>query len=221
MFETLNSVGAFALPPDSGGSVRALARIGYDLPDALADIIDNSIDAKASRVEITLFRNDTDITAITIADNGHGMDDTALRHGMQFGTRIDHGPTDLGVFGLGMKSASLSQSKSLTVITRCNGVFAACRWTEASIKRDWQCEILDPTAAGAFFLLAYSRGHQPTASGTVVIWDKLTRVKTSHAKNDLDEFLTQTVCLAQSPTRLNLSSFPASQDTRRHPPHGS
>ena len=106
MLVDLAAVDRVKLAPEGGGTIRALSRIGYDLPEALADLIDNSIDANARRVEIPFLRNDTQITSVLIADDGGGMDADGLKLGMQFAGRIDHEADDLGTFGLGLKSAS-------------------------------------------------------------------------------------------------------------------
>ncbi len=151
MSEAIRSIEAFSLPPDGGGAAKAFSRIGYDLADALADLVDNSLDAEASRVEITFHRDDTQIFAVTIADNGGGMDDPVLRDAMRFAAPTARREDALGVFGLGMKSASLSQCRSLTVLSRTGGPVAGCRWSVESIKADWSCEVLDPGGAATTF----------------------------------------------------------------------
>src|SRR5437899_1740954 len=137
MLEGLEAVKSVKLAPEGGGTVRALSRIGYDLQDALADLIDNSVDAGAGRVEITIFRNDESVTSVTIADDGKGMDGNALKVGMQFAGRTDHASSDLGVYGMGLKSASFSQCETLTVISRQGGTVSAARWSVEQIDKDW------------------------------------------------------------------------------------
>ncbi|RAK59464.1 hypothetical protein DJ021_06420 [Phenylobacterium hankyongense] len=187
----MKTIGAFKAPPDSAGSARAFSRIGYDLAEALADLIDNSIDAEASLVEITFFRNTERLTAVTIADDGRGMSASALKTAMQFATSVRHKPTDLGTFGLGMKSASFSQCHSLTVVSRQAGKVAACRWTDEAIKADWRCELLDPKEAEKAFAGAFSSKGETRKHGTVVVWDRLDRL--GAAEGELDEFLAKTM----------------------------
>lgn len=191
MSEAIRSIEAFSLPPDGGGAAKAFSRIGYELADALADLIDNSLDAEASRVEITFHRDDTHILAVTVADNGHGMTDWALREAMRFAAPAERRHDTLGVFGLGMKSASLSQCRSLTVLTRAHGPVAGCRWSVESIRHHWSCEVLDPVGAAAGFEAAYfgSRGSPPT--GTVVLWERLDRMSVAGGAQGLDAFLAQ------------------------------
>lgn len=202
MFNAIKTIEEFSSPPDSAGSARAFSRIGYSLAEALADLIDNSIDASATRIEITFFRNDDAITAVTIADDGRGMAEPVLKRAMQFASTAVHKASDLGTFGLGMKSASLSQCRSLTVISRHKGSVAACRWTVEAIKDDWRCEILDPAAATAAFADGFSHKTCPRENGTVVIWDRLDRLATGTGTGDLDEFLGKIVSRLE--TRLGL-----------------
>ncbi|GGF78152.1 hypothetical protein GCM10011402_33510 [Paracoccus acridae] len=188
MLKPLATVDHMLLRPEGKGTIRALSRIGYELPAAIADIIDNSIDAQATRVEITFLRNDREITSVTIADDGRGMDMATLRMGMQFAGRTDHDVGDLGTYGMGLKSASFSQAKTMTVISRQNGNVVASRWSVEAIDNDWRCEVLDPVQAGVTFNDLCLRGKTP-ASGTLVIWERLDRLVVSQHADALDEFL--------------------------------
>jgi len=187
MLEPLAAVDHMLLRPEGKGTIRALSRIGYELPAAIADIIDNSIDAHATRVEVTFLRNDIEITAVTIADDGRGMDMAALKTGMQFAGRTEHDSGDLGTYGMGLKSASFSQSKTLTVISRQNGNVVASRWSVEAIDNDWRCEVLDPVKAGGVFDEMCLRGQQPC--GTLVVWERLDRLVVSQHADALDEYL--------------------------------
>jgi hypothetical protein len=186
--ESLPVVDRMRLPPQGANTVRALSRIGYELEEALADVIDNSIDAGATDVEVTLLRNDDTITAITIADNGRGMDAQALKLGMQFAGKIEHGDTELGTYGLGMKSASFSQCSTMSVITRQGNQTLGSRWVFETMGNDWQCDILDPKAAARAFDSLCLKGRRPP-SGTLVIWDRLDRLTVGHGPDALDRYL--------------------------------
>ncbi len=176
------------MPPDGAGAARAFSRIGYELEHALADLIDNSIDAGARRVEVTFFRNDEAVAAVSVADDGQGMTVARLQDGMRFATRTSHKASDLGTFGLGMKTASFSQCRSMSVLTRAGIELSACRWTHASVKA-WKCEILEASGAAERFRLAYSVLRIPAQGGTVVLWEDLDRMDTGAGEDDLDEFL--------------------------------
>lgn len=192
MLEGLKAVDSEKLPPEGGGTIKAWSRIGYELPDALADLIDNSIDAGAGRIEITIYRNDEEVTSVTIADDGRGMDAATLRIGMQFAGRTNHDPDDLGVFGMGLKSASFSQCETLTVISRQGGVTSAARWSVEQIDKDWSCEFLDGDASSEIFRKLCIPAKRP-ATGTLVVWDRLTRLAVGGGDEDLDTFLATAV----------------------------
>jgi hypothetical protein len=182
----IDTIDTFALPPDSGGAVTAFSRLGYDLEHAIADLIDNSIDAHATTVEVTFFRDDTEIVAVTVADNGNGMTEQTLREAMRFAGKGARRAGGLGAFGLGLKSASLSQCKTLSVIARSGATTSACRWTIEGIHHGWQCSILDPGAAAERFRTGYSVIRPPLECGTLVVWERLTRLGVT---GDLDQFL--------------------------------
>lgn len=176
----------FSLPPDSGGSAAAFSRLGYDLVDALADIIDNAVDSKAARVEVVFHRQADRIAAVTIADTGLGMTEAVLRSAMRFAGDSERDAHALGIYGLGMKSASFSQCDSLTVISRRSGSVSACRWTKEGMGNNWTCEALDPTSAADVLSAGYLKRPSASASGTLVMWRRLTRLDVD---GDFEEFI--------------------------------
>lgn len=192
MLENLKAINSARLAPEGSGTIRAISRIGYELPDALADLIDNSIDAGAGRIEITIYRNDEQVTALTIADDGRGMSTPELRVGMQFAGRTEHGPEDLGAFGMGLKSASFSQCETLTVISRQAGSISSARWSIEQIGADWRCEFLEDAGAENEFRRLCLPSKRP-ATGTLVVWDRLTRLGVGGGDEDLDTFLASAV----------------------------
>lgn len=185
ILDEIPTLKTFSLPPDSGGSATAFARLGYDLVDALADIIDNSVDSKAGSVEIVFHRQGDRIAAVSIADTGRGMTEAALQAAMRFAGNNEHADGDLGTYGLGLKTASFSQCSSLTVITRKASEISACRWTKEGIGRNWSCEALDPRSAGKVFEGGYAKP-RANAPGTLVVWHRLTRLDVD---GDFDEFI--------------------------------
>src|SRR5579872_6905872 len=95
--------------PDS--LIESLRAVGYDLPTAIADLIDNSISAQAKHVWVD-FHWDGENSRIAISDDGFGMDADTLVAALRIGSRNPlemRAPTDLGRFGLGLKTASFSQ----------------------------------------------------------------------------------------------------------------
>lgn len=100
--------------------IMSIAEQGYSLETAIADLIDNSISAKADRIEVLLDTSSRPFR-LFIADNGRGMDEDALKSAMRFPSSSMEGvrgASDLGRFGLGLKTASFSQTRHFTVLSK-------------------------------------------------------------------------------------------------------
>jgi hypothetical protein len=100
--------------------VKSIAEQGYSLETALADLVDNSISAQASRVEIISF-DKGELKSLLIADNGNGMTFDKLKESMMFPSSdmdATRSKNDLGRFGLGLKTASFSQTRKFSVLTK-------------------------------------------------------------------------------------------------------
>lgn len=160
------------LPPDPKGTALALQRIGYSLEEALSDLIDNSLDAGAKNVLIRFFRNERAITQVAVVDDGEGMDEATLHRAMQYGVQVDHRKSDLGKYGIGLKTASFSQCQSLSVFSKQNGIVSGRRWTLTRMQDDWRCEILDAKAASDLFTLEWGT-LSLEKQGTIILWDHL------------------------------------------------
>jgi len=134
MVTKLNTVTA---APGAAALMEGIRDFGYWLGAALADIIDNSITKHASVVEVETNMFDAS-PSILIKDNGVGMSATELRAAMVLGSQDPRAPRDkrdLGRFGLGLKTASFSQCRRLTVVTRANETAHAALETEVFGKR--------------------------------------------------------------------------------------
>ena len=108
------------LPPNPARLVQILASVGHTMPSAVADLVDNSISADATRIDITFGRPDGGHGRwMTIADNGHGMTRTQLEEAMRIGSGTEYDENALGKYGYGLKGASWSQAKVFTVVTKC------------------------------------------------------------------------------------------------------
>ena len=106
--------------PQAADFVRSIAEQGYKIETALADLIDNSIAAGADKIEILVDTTSKPFT-LYVADNGRGMSENDLKKAMRFpSSSVEKRRTksDLGRFGLGLKTASFSQTRSFSVITR-------------------------------------------------------------------------------------------------------
>ena len=110
---------AIDAPPDPN-VVESLRDMGYSTETAVADIIDNSIDAQATIIRVSIFQEATGEVELNIYDNGCGMDEPTLINALTLGkTREEQGR--LGKFGMGLKTASTSMGRIVSVITRDSG----------------------------------------------------------------------------------------------------
>jgi len=175
-------------PPKASAMMEALRGLGYSTASALADIIDNSISAKATEVNVEFDWNGLD-SRVIVLDNGRGMNDSELEAAMTLGTinpSDTRHVTDLGRFGMGLKTASFSQCRRLTVASKCKGGRVVClRWDLDAIS-----SYLD---SGWFMLEGPAPGSENVIkqldlveSGTVVVWELMDRVVTSDT--DLNHF---------------------------------
>ncbi len=161
--------------PSAKRLIHSLRDLGYDFVSAVADIIDNSIAAKASEVRVDLHFDGAE-SWVRIGDNGRGMSGTEITEAMRFGSERDYATDDLGKFGLGLKTASLSQCSRLTVASRTDRDsrrIESRQWDLAHINRTNRWEIVN--------LAAEKRSDEITAPlqerpGTVVLWEELDRV---------------------------------------------
>ena len=149
--------------------------IGYSFETALADIIDNSIAAGATNVAIMFSSEPT--AHVSISDNGRGMRDSELFEAMRHGSRnpqAELAANDLGRFGLGLKTASLSQCRRMTVVSANNGQTAAAEWDLDEVARcaDWMLLELDAADIASVPNIASILKQE---SGTLVVWRELDR----------------------------------------------
>ena len=105
--------------PSARRLITSLRDMGYDFAAAVADLVDNSIEARATLVAIDI-EFDGDDSWVRVADNGRGMTTAELKEAMRYGAERDYKKEDLGKFGLGLKTASMSQCKRLSVASRIN-----------------------------------------------------------------------------------------------------
>ena len=106
------------LLPDPERIVTGLRDTGYNFNTAIADIVDNSIAANATKVSILVnMTPEMDVT-IYIADNGIGMNRDGLLNAMKYGSKERPEKSSLGKFGLGLKTASTSFGKKLALVSR-------------------------------------------------------------------------------------------------------
>jgi len=161
--------------PSARRLVNSLRDLGYDFVHAVADLVDNSVAAKATRVAIDLKWSGPD-SWVRVADNGRGMTGTTITEAMRFGAERDYEVDDLGKFGLGLKTASLSQCRILTVASRCDSDqrrIEVRRWDLDRVEKSnkWQIEILQTEDRPENLTQPLEEN-----TGTVVLWQSLERV---------------------------------------------
>jgi len=168
--------------------LESLRGLGYSTATALADIIDNSISAGATTVDLQ-FNWKEQLSSIYILDNGSGMDDQELESAMTLGDKspLDaRSAHDLGRFGMGLKTASFSQCKRLTVASKKNHVTSCLRWDldllTANPSMGWV--LIDGPAPGSEDL---PRKLEHLKHGTIVVWEVLDRIVTE--RFTVDDFL--------------------------------
>ncbi|MGY1771940.1 ATP-binding protein [Blastococcus sp. SYSU D00813] len=152
---------------------ESLRDIGYDFPAAVADLVDNSVMAGAERIDV-LIRFDGANSVVFIADDGIGMSPNGLVEALRFGSRRSYSNNDLGRYGLGLKTASLSQCRRVMVVSRrvTDGPVSARELNLDTIIEwdDWLITSPDQRATRA------AREVLGNGRGTVVVWSNLDRV---------------------------------------------
>lgn len=152
--------------------LESMRSVGYSFNAAAADIIDNSIAAGATRIEV--FADTVGGTYIGFLDDGGGMSSDEAREALKLaGTRhIERGESDLGRFGLGLKTASLSQGRRLTVLTKRDGELTGLQWDLDHVLEsgNWSIRVLEEDDTRH---VPHSDTLVVTDKGTLVIWESL------------------------------------------------
>lgn len=161
--------------PDAARTVASLRDIGYDTPRAIADLVDNSISAGATEVDVT-FTFAGERSWIRVTDNGAGMDGGTLQEALRYGSAREYVADDLGKFGFGLKTASTSQCRRVTVASR------RARQNARLEVRCLDLEHIGETSRWEILVLdGVDRPEHVTAplqdhTGTVVLWEDLDRI---------------------------------------------
>lgn len=157
--------------PKANSLMGSMRSIGYTFESAIADIIDNSITAQAK--EITMFfPTSASNCYIAILDDGVGMDDVELFNAMRYGSSAcedERDADDLGRFGLGLKAASLSQCRVLSVVSKKKNKISAYQWDYNYIlnNNDW---LLLKLSKAEYSVLPKFEELDNMKNGTLVVW---------------------------------------------------
>jgi hypothetical protein len=168
------------LPPRPSMLVESLRSMGYTLETALADVVDNSIAAGAKRVSVRFLWCGGN-PWIAILDDGRGMTPSALVEAMRFGSTSPANvreADDLGRFGLGMKTASISQCRLLTVVSRADERLSGCSWDIEHLalhsNESWEIKVHSEQSLKASVLLSPLVDQLLSwGSGTIVCWEAI------------------------------------------------
>ncbi len=172
------------LSPNPLALIESLRNLGYSIETAVADLVDNSIYAGACEIRIAFSWNEGN-PWLAISDDGCGMSREELIAAMRFGSSSPlalRSPNDLGRFGLGLKTASLSQCRHLTVMSRREGEISFSDWDLDRIAAEnedgWRLGMFDLEEAGHRSVLASLLAglERSRGNGTVVLWENIDRL---------------------------------------------
>jgi len=208
----------YTLQPSASSLSESMRDLGYSLATAVADIIDNSITAGATEVDIYC-----DLTCekptLVIIDNGSGMTEDELLLAMKHGSanpKQAREPNDLGRFGLGLKTASFSQCRNLTVVSSINSKMCGAVWDldHVSERDEWCLSILDGDDIQKIPYL-----DQLGETGTAVVWTKLDRLFEDQYGSKRDEIVFEKLDLLDRHLSLVFHRFLAGE-VKHHPKFG-
>lgn len=196
----------FHLPPSAASLTASLRDLGYSLETAIADLVDNSIAADATEVKVFCDMSRR-IPVLVISDNGRGMTEaeviSAMRHGAT-DPRKKRSSKDLGRFGLGLKTASFSQCRQLTVVSKKFGFHSAAEWSLAQVEKedDWFISVLN----------ADEISQQPfidslEENGTLIIWRELDRLFEDEFSHKREEIVNEKLLVVERHLALVFHRF--------------
>lgn len=184
-------------PPYAPLLIESMRSLGYSFDTAIADLIDNSVSAQSKNISILL--DPSDDPQLIIFDDGIGMDSATLEEALRFGSRgliETRSEYDLGRFGLGLKSASLSQCRRLIVASKHNGTLCCYSWDLDQVEEsgDWSVleysqddikqlpsiELFDSVKSGTFVLLQNFDRISASSSNVKKTLDTLIETAESH-----------------------------------------
>ena len=168
--------------PKPKATINSFRSFGYNLQTAVADIIDNSISAKAKNIWIDFEWKGQD-SWISILDDGIGMGLKELISALTPGSKDPEekrDKNDLGRFGLGLKTASFSQCLRVTVASKA--------FDKNLIKRCWDLDFVNQKQE--WILLDYLSDEvfieklSKQKKGTLILWEKLDSIVGKSSENN-------------------------------------
>jgi hypothetical protein len=172
--------------PNIHNFVKSLRDIGYSFEIAVADIIDNSITAFSKKIDIVILPEPE--LRMEVLDDGYGMTEIELKEAMRLATKDPEEKRekqDLGRFGLGLKTASFSQCKKVTVVSKKAGVISAKQWDLDYISEKNEWELITPEL-NTLTTSNLLNELQNKCSGTLVIWENIDRYNNKTFAHEID-----------------------------------
>lgn len=212
-----SSMKSVKAPPDVKRLIESLRDLGYEATTAIADLIDNSVAAGATEISVDLHAQEGARPAyVAIADNGSGMDRKRLHESMRFGVTDEHAAEDLGKYGLGLKTASLSQCRQLTVVTKpkpkqgSRSLRSLARWDLDHVygENDWS--LLTPELEELAEWEQEVSAELLPENGTLVLWTQLDEalpLLSSHNVKERERFLARLIADVSSHLRMVFHRF--------------
>lgn len=168
--------------PNPTSLMESMREIGYSTDSSVADIVDNSITAKSNNIHIRYSWNEGD-PWVSIIDDGIGMNEKTLIDAMKMGSANPQDVRDiddLGRFGLGLKTASLSQSRRFTVLTKSQDIYSIAQWNLDDINESndgkWMMNLFTIEEISSSLKSLEKTYLSSKKNGTVVFWDKIDRI---------------------------------------------
>lgn len=164
----------------------------YRFESAVADLIDNSVDAGARTVVARFIRESSAVTGFALVDDGQGVAPDKLSSAMTLGGDREYAEKSLGYFGIGLKASSFSQANSLTFISRdASGQSAGMRWLAEKARTSFECDILDSVYVSR--VLGHSWLPDQLTTGTIVLWSDMKGFPRSSDLRIVEPFLQKTI----------------------------
>lgn len=165
--------------PSASRVVENMRDIGYSFTQAIADLVDNSISAKATRIDIEL-KFDGRSSSIIFSDNGTGMNSDQATEALRFGSEREYASDDLGKYGYGLKTASLSQCSKFTIITRDKEEYDVeireFDLEHVKATNEWEIKVLSRADCNSQII---------ENTGTTIIWENLDRFEKNEMQGNL------------------------------------
>jgi len=202
------------LSPNPKSHIKTLSRIGYNLNSAISDIIDNSVTAESQNISIKMDIVD-EKAALVIKDDGYGMDDDTLINSMRIGCKDPsdiRSELDLGRFGSGMKMASFSQARKLTVVSKCKkSNVQSATWDLDLVEQKNAWKLIKHTEQETEILCS-NFNIEFRQSGTAVIWENISKYN-GYPIAELQAILGQDLASLKNYVRLHFHKFMEGKET--------